>query len=482
MAARRAPRGGDIVRAVPRATILIVDDEPNIVRTVRNALRVEGYDTDSAEDGAGALEKLTTRSYDLALLDVQLPKVNGLDVLQRVRAQGVDTPVVMMSGHGNIETAVSATRLGARDFLEKPLSTDKLLLTIQNVLEVSRLQSKVEALEEALGATRALLGESALMRELRERVRLAATASASVLVTGERGTGKELVARAIHDGSKRAEKPMEKLNCAAVPHDLIESELFGHEAGAFTGAVKARAGKFERAHGSTLFLDEVGDMPAAMQAKLLRVLQEGEVERVGGARTLKVDVRVVAATNRDLAGDVGGGRFRADLYDRLNVVPVHLPPLRARRDDIPLLVSHFLPAACRANDRAPKALTQGAVNLLQRYGWPGNVRELRNLIERLVILTPAERVDEDDVRAALPAGAVGAGTAGRDGYYAPGVALKDILESCERDVVLRALDHHKGNATHAARDLGLERSHFYKKMRALGIKRPGAQDDDESEP
>ncbi len=458
-----------------RGTILVVDDEPNILRTVKTALRVEGYDTDTASTGNAALERLQSRAYDLALLDVQLPEVNGLEVLRRVRAQGLDVPVIVMSGHGTIEMALQATRLGARDFLEKPLSTDRLLLAIGNALEVARLKGELQELKEAAGPAAALLGDSAVMRELRDRVRLAASASAPVLVTGERGTGKELVARAIHDGSKRASHTMEKLNCAAVPHDLIESELFGHEAGAFTGAVRERKGKFERASGSTLFLDEVGDMPQPMQAKLLRVLQEGEVERVGGARTLKVDVRIVAATNRDLAADVAAGRFRADLYYRLNVVPIHIPPLRMRRDDVELLVGAFLPASCRANDRAPKTMTRAAVTLLARHAFPGNVRELKNLIERLVILTPDEAITEEDVRMALPAVA-GATSTARDGTWAPGIGWHKLMETAERDLVLRALDHFKGNATHAARDLGLERSHFYKKMRALGIKRPGAHD------
>jgi DNA-binding NtrC family response regulator len=454
---------------------------------VKNALRMEGYDTDLAGNGALALERLGAKAYDLVLLDVQLPDLHGLEVLKRMRANGSETPVVMMSGHGTVETAVAALRLGARDFLEKPFSTtEKLLLTIANTLELTQLKQQVQDLEQKLGTSSALLGDSAAMRELKERVRLAASASAPVLVTGERGTGKELVARAIHDGSKRARSPMEKLNCAAVPHELIESELFGHEAGAFTGAVKARRGKFERAHGSTLFLDEVGDMPAQMQAKLLRVLQEGEVERVGGAQTLRVDVRIVAATNRDLAADVSAGRFRADLYDRLHVVPLQLPPLRARREDVPALVAAFLPSACKANDRTPKSLTPAALSLLTRHPFPGNVRELKNLIERLVILTPGDVVDEGDVRAVLPALASGPGVGGRDGYYTPGVPLRDLLEAAERDVVLRALEHHKGNATHASKDLGLERSHFYKKMRALGIKRPGAlepdPDDDDADP
>lgn len=460
-----------------RASILVVDDEPNIVRTVRGALKVEGYDVDSASDGPSALDKLASRAFDIALMDVQLPGLDGLQVLERARAQGVDTPVIVMSGHGTIETAVQATRLGAQDFLEKPLSTDKLLLTVQNTLELSRLTTENKKLRRLSGVATGLLGDSAVMKELRERVRLAASANAPVLVTGERGTGKELVARAVHEGSRRAQGPLEKLNCAAVPADLIESELFGHEAGAFTGASRMRRGKFERAHGGTLFLDEVGDMPSAMQAKLLRVLQEGELERVGGHEVHKINVRIVAATNRDLPDEVAAAKFRADLYDRLNVVPIHVPPLRQRRDDVPQLLAAFLPASCEANDRAPKTVTSAAVALLQKHPFPGNVRELKNLVERLVILTTDEVIDEQDVRMVL-----GTPTnAGSDGYYRPGVSLREMLETAERDVILRSLEHHKGNATHAARDLGLERSHFYKKMRSLGIRRPGADGSEEAD-
>ena len=345
------------VQSIPvsRASILIVDDEPNILRTVRNALRVEGYDTDEAATGTEGLERLSSRGYDLALLDVKLPEIDGLEVLRRARAQGIDTPVIVMSGHGTIETAVQATRLGAQDFLEKPLSTEKLLLTVANILELQRLSAENKKLRRLAGATGALVGETVVMRELRERVRLTANANAPVLISGERGTGKELVARAIHDGSRRAQGPLEKLNCAALRAELIESELFGHEEPVRLLARRERGvEKFERAHGGTLFLDEVGDMPAPMQAKLLRVLQEGEIERVGGHEVIKINVRIVAATNRDLAADASTGRFRADLYDRFNVVPIQIPPLRSRREDIPILTSTFLPAACEANDRAPK--------------------------------------------------------------------------------------------------------------------------------
>jgi len=297
-----------------------------------------------------------------------------------------------------------------------------------------------------------------------------------VLVLGPRGTGKELVARAIHDGSRRAKSALEKMNCAAVPAELIESELFGHEAGAFTGATKQRKGKFERAHGGTLFLDEVGDMPAPMQAKLLRVLQEGEVERVGGSDVIKVDVRVVAASNKALLKEIEEGRFRADLYDRLNVVPLRVPPLRERKEDIPALVSHFLRAACQSNDRRGKSISEGAVKVICGYDYPGNVRELRNLVERLVILTPGDQVTETDVRALLP---IGGGARGSGGHYTPGRALRDMMDDAERDLVLRALEHHQGHITRTAADLGLERSHLYKKMRALGIRQKGGEGDAE---
>lgn len=465
-----------------RATVLLVDDEPNILRTLRTSLELESFAVETAADGAAALEKLRTRAIDVAVLDLQLPKLNGLEVLRRSIAEGFETPTIMMSGHASVDTAVQAIQLGARTFLQKPFSPEKLLLDIRQTLELIQLKGHVAALEQSLGSSKALLGDGPAMRELKRLVARAASASAPVLITGERGTGKELVARAIHEGSKRAKYDMEKLNCAAVPQELIESELFGHEAGSFTGAVKMRKGRFERAQSSTLFLDEVGDMPSAMQAKLLRVLQEGEVERVGGSQTIKVDVRMVAATNRDLVADAAAGRFRADLYDRLNVVPIRVPPLRERKEDVVVLGEHFLPASCEANDRARKRLTNGALNLLLKYRFPGNVRELKNLVDRLVIVTEREVIDEDDVREALPPGSIeGAtgGAGGRDGVYTPGTPLKDMLDAAERDLIMRSLEHHKGNATHAARDLGLERSHFYKKMRALGIRRPGAADDEE---
>jgi len=452
-----------------RASVLIVDDEKNILSTLSRALRVEDYDVDVAGNGALAQQRIGSKAYDLLLLDVQLPDTDGLTILRGLREQGSDVPVVMMSGHGTIETAVEATQLGAYTFLEKPIGTEQLLLTLRNALGMAQLEAENRDLRELSGATDDLLGESRVMAELRERIALAADANANVMVQGERGTGKELVARAIHLGSKRAEQPYEKLNSAAVPRELIESELFGHESGAFTGATKQRRGKFERAHRGTLFLDEVGDMPQDMQAKLLRVLQEGELERVGGSELIPIDVRVVAATNKDLSHEIAEKRFRADLFDRLNVLPVRVPPLRERIEDVPLLVGHFLRQVCAANDRRGKELSDGALGLLSGYDYPGNVRELRNLVERLVILTPGDEITERDARALLPIR--GGGGAG-GGHYRPGVPLKDMLADAERDLIVRALEHHDGHVTNTAADLEVERSHLYKKMKALDVERP----------
>jgi DNA-binding NtrC family response regulator len=361
---------------------------------------------------------------------------------------------------------VQATRLGALDFLEKPLSTDRLLLVLENTLRLVRAEAEARALKAQTGQIGELIGDSRAMVSLREQIARAAKAVATVLVTGERGTGKELVARAIHLASKRAKGALEKMNCAAIPSELIESEMFGHEAGAFTGATKQRRGKFERASGGTLFLDEVGDMPMPMQAKLLRVLQEREIERVGGHETIKVDVRVVAATNRDLEAACQKGEFRPDLYDRLNVVPLALPPLRARREDVPLLARHFLGLAMAANDRPGMTLTEGAIELLSGYGFPGNVRELRNLIERLVILTPDAQIDAEDVRVCLG----GAAAATPTGLFRPGTPFRVLSEEAERRILDEALAHHGGQMAATARGLGLERSHLYKKCKALGLR------------
>ena len=471
-----------------RAQILVLDDEPSILTTLQKALTLEGYAVDVAGGIAVAEEKLKKRTYELCLFDVQLPDGDGVDLLQRMRAAKMDTPVIMMSGHATIDAAVRATRLGALNFLEKPLNTDALLISVETALRLDRAEAEARALRLATGATGELVGTSAPVKKMVEQIARAAKSAANVLVTGERGTGKELVARAIHQLSPRAKGPLEKLNCAALPSELIESELFGHEAGAFTGATKQRRGKFERASGGTLFLDEVGDMPLAMQAKLLRVLQEREIERVGGNETIKVDARVVAATNRDLIAACEKQEFRADLYDRLNVLPLAIPPLRARREDIPLLVRHFLEMTAKANDRRDISIDDDAIAVLAGYSFPGNVRELRNLIERLVILTPddviegassakrGQRLTAADVRACLPGG-----TSPRAmGLYRPGVPFRVLVEEAERVVLQDALAHHGGQMAATARALDLERSHLYKKARALGLRGEKSEADDDA--
>ena len=454
------------MQRAPRGHLLIVDDETAILGTLKKALSLEGYAVDVAGGVKLAEERIRTGNYDIVLLDVALPDGDGVALLERVRAAGNDVVAIMMSGHGTVEAAVRATKLGALDFLEKPLSTDRLLLVVDNALRLRRAEAEAAQLKAAAGYFDDLLGDSPAMRALRDQVVRAARSSAAVLVTGERGTGKELVARAVHRASPRSGGPLEKLNCAAVPAELIESELFGHEAGAFTGSTKIRRGKYERANGGTLFLDEVGDVPAAMQAKLLRVLQESEVERVGGSETLKVDVRVVAATNKDLILACKSGQFRADLFDRLNVLPLSLPPLRARRADVEPLAKHFVTLAGRMNDRPHIELTAEAARALERHSFPGNVRELRNLVERLVILSPTDSITGVDVEDALGMGA----SPGTAGLYRPGVPFRVLAEEAERAILDEALSHHGGQMAATARALDLERSHLYKKAKALGLR------------
>jgi len=449
------------------ATLLIVDDERNIQVTLARALTLEGYTAETAGSGGEALEKIAALPVDAVVMDVRMPDLDGLTVLERARALRPDLPIIIMSGHGSLETVRQAFKLGAFDYLEKPITErDKLLVAVRNALALTRLAAENAALRRAAGPGE-MVGSGPALRRLLDLVRRAAPSEGRVLVTGENGTGKELVARAVHDGSRRRERPFVKLNCAAVPVELIESELFGHEKGAFTGAVAARKGRFELADGGTLFLDEVGDMPAAMQAKVLRVLQEGELERVGGAQTLRVDVRVVAATNKDLPAEVAAGRFREDLYYRLAVVLLHAPPLRERREDIPALADRFLAEACERNGRRPMRLSREAHLALQAHRWPGNVRELRNLVERLAILCDGPQIGEAEVAAALP----GAPPHPRADRYREGLGFHELVEQAEREIILAALERSGENVTETAKALGLERSHLYKKMRGLGLKR-----------
>src|SRR5690349_14313732 len=385
-----------------KAHLLIIDDEPNTLASLSRAFRLAGHEATVCDNPARALELVKNQSFDLILSDVVMPGKDGIALLEEIKSLGVTTPVVMMSGQAHIDMAVRATKLGAIDFLEKPISTDKLLLTLENAVRLTRLEQENRELRGTLGKHE-LVWRGDVMSRLMTQIERVAASETRVCILGETGTGKELVARTLHQKSPRSGGPFVTLNCAAVPAELIESELFGHEKGSFTGAAARHLGKFEQAAGGTLFLDEIGDMPVAMQAKLLRVLEEGEVERIGGSGTVKVDVRVIVATHRDLAEQVREGKFRQDLFHRIYVFPITLPPLRERRDDIPILIEHFQKQISSQNNWKPTEFTPDAVAELQRYGWPGNVRELRNMIERLLLLATNNVVDQATVKMALPA-------------------------------------------------------------------------------
>ena len=443
--------------------LLIVDDDPNTLASLARAFRLAGHEATVADRASRALELVRAQSFDLIFSDVVMPDKDGIALLEELRAAGVTTPVVMISGQATLDMAVRATRLGAHDFLEKPLSTEKLLLTLETVLKLKRLESENRELRARLGRHE-IVWKSDVMRRVMAQVERVASSDSRVCILGESGTGKELIARAVHDKSARRSGPFIALNCAAVPAELIESELFGHEKGAFTGAAARHAGKFEQAHKGTLFLDEIGDMPAVMQAKLLRVLEEGEIERVGGSGAQRVDVRVVTATHRNLEEQVRSGAFRQDLYHRIFVFPVQLPPLRERKDDIAVLVEHFNRSISEMNGWKLKPFTGAAVAALQHHAWPGNVRELRNAVERLLLLADSE-VSEQDVRMALPQVA---GAATSSARMTSGT-LAARTDAFERETIRAELELSQHNMTEAARALGLERSHLYKKCAQLGI-------------
>jgi two-component system, NtrC family, nitrogen regulation response regulator NtrX len=440
--------------------LLIIDDDPNTLASLARAFRMAGHQAEVADHAARALTLLREQSFDMIFSDVVMPGKDGIALLEEIRAMGVQTPVVMISGQATVDMAVRATRLGAVDFLEKPLSTEKLLLTVDNITRLTRLEAENDELRRRIGRYEIVWSGEAMQRVMAQVERVAAGES-RVCVLGETGTGKELIARAIHEKSPRRKGPFITVNCAAVPQELIESELFGHEKGAFTGAASRYAGKFEQAHHGTLFLDEIGDMPAAMQAKLLRVLEEGEVERVGGGHPVRVDVRVVVATHRNLEEQIRIGAFRQDLYHRIYVFPILLPPLRERSEDLPTLVEHFSHHISQQNGWKVKPFTPEAVKALKQYSWPGNIRELRNSVERLLLLA-GDEVDAATVRLVLPATPVKTRASG---------TLAARLDAFERETILDELRERHYNMAETARALGLERSHLYKKCAQLGIER-----------
>ncbi len=439
--------------------ILVIDDEKAIRETLSEVLTDEGYAVTTAASGEEGLRRFLDERWDLILLDVWLKDRDGLSLLEAAEGRVRDVPVVMISGHANVETAVKAVRLGAYDFLEKPLALERVLLTAQKAIERRDLLAEIAAMRGRTDSEAILLGGSAAMTRLKEEIARVAPTDARVLITGENGTGKELVARALHRLSERADAPLVEVNCAAIPEELIESELFGHVKGSFTGASEDRRGKFEEADGASLFLDEVGDMSARTQSKVLRALQEGRFTRVGSTKAIASDARVLSATNKDLQAEIVRGAFREDLYFRLAVVPLHVPPLRERSEDIPELARHFLELASARFGRRPRRLSPDAVRALQAHRWPGNVRELKNLIERLMIFGQGDEIEASD----LPFAAAEAGA------LPPDAPLKDARDEFERRYILAALKRHRGNVTRAAEMLGLERSNLYRKLKSYGI-------------
>jgi two-component system, NtrC family, nitrogen regulation response regulator NtrX len=448
-------------------SVLVVDDEAGIRQSLKDVLEDEGYHVTAVESGESCLDFLAREKCDVLLLDVWLPGIDGLETLEQVRTLEHAPVVVMISGHGSIETAVRATKTGAFDFIEKPLSIEKTLLTLKHAIEEIKLTVQNQQLRQEIEKQHRIIGDSVPMRALRQQLGLAAPTNGRVLVYGESGTGKELVAHALHQMSLRSEGTFVEVNCAAIPEELIESELFGHVKGSFTGAVEDKVGKFEQADGGTLFLDEIGDMSLRTQSKVLRVIEEQRFSPLGSKKDLRVDVRVVAATNKNLEDEIQKGNFREDLFFRLNVIPFFVPPLREHPEDIPALVDYFLKGFASAYGRRPKHFSEPALKILFSYRWPGNVRELRNLVERMVIMVAGERIERRHLPQTLsnhhaPSGASRSALSGFS-------TLHEAREAYERDYILRKLDENQGNVSRAAEVLGLERSHLYRKMKALGI-------------
>src|SRR4051794_15878502 len=466
-----------VTETLMKPSILIVDDEPGVRNALSGVLRDEGYDVEAVSSGEDCLERVTRAAFDLVVLDVWLPGMDGLATLARLRERQIDAQIVLISGHGNIESAVRAIKLVAFDFVEKPLSLEKTVLVVRNALHQRHLEAENRALRARVDRTQTMVGESYAMRQLREQVAMAAPTNGRVLIYGENGTGKELVARTIHALSRRRSAAFVEVNCAAIPEELIESELFGHVRGAFTGAVADRRGKFEVADGGTIFLDEIGDMSLKTQAKVLRVLQEQTLEAVGGTTRIKVDARVLAATNKDLQAEIRSGRFREDLYFRLNVIPIFVPPLRDRQEDIPLLGDHFMANLAREYGRRGKRFGARARALMPQYPWPRHGRELRNVIERLMIMVPGDSISPADL-SFLDAPALSRPAAVE--VTGERRTLHEARDQFERDLILRTLAEQQGNMSRTAEVLGVERSNLYRKMKAFGIA-PSRRVDEEPE-
>lgn len=450
-------------------TIMVVDDERDIRESLEGVLSDEGYKVVVSASGDDALAEILKNPPDLVLLDIWMPVTDGVDVLKEIKAKNPNLPVIMISGHGTIETAVKTTKLGAYDFIEKPLSLDKVVLTIEHALEQKRLLEENIALREKARESYEIIGKSGVIEKLREDIAKAAPTNSWVLITGENGTGKEIVARNIHLFSERSAKPFIAVNCAAIPEELIESELFGHEKGAFTGALSRKKGKFDMADGGTIFLDEIGDMSLKTQAKVLRILQERNFERVGGTEKISVDVRVIAATNKDLEVEMNKGNFRDDLYYRLNVIPFHIPPVRERAEDIPLFVDYYFREFSRDTGREVPRLDPEAMKALINYDWPGNVREIKNLVERLLIMTNSGIITTDE----LPHYFKGDGPVG--GQTRLLSSLKDAKRDFEKEFIVRKLREFGGNMAKTAEAIGIERSHLYRKVKGYGIDLKGLE-------
>jgi two-component system, NtrC family, nitrogen regulation response regulator NtrX len=452
-------------------TVLIVDDDKSVRESLKMILEYDRYEVEFAENGEQGLQKVERLPVDVVLLDVKMSGMDGIEVLTKIRQKNEKLPVVMISGHGTIETAVEATKLGAFDFLSKPLDRDKLLVTIRNAMQQAKLSEEYEKLQESVEGKRRILGESEKMREILAVINQVAPTDARVLITGENGTGKELIAHALHRASKRHAKQFVEVNCAAIPSELIESELFGHEKGSFTGATVQRIGKFEQADGGTLFLDEIGDMSLQAQAKVLRALEEGKFERVGGNKLISVDVRVLSATNKKLEEEINKGNFRNDLFHRLNVIPIHAPALRDHRDDIPLLVQSFIDDVCSRNGIARKTISRDAMNVLLQRDWPGNVRELKNAVERLVILSHGTSIDITVLDAFGKTSGVDSGALDVRGTF------QEFKERAEAVFIKKQLEIHKWNITKAAEAMEIQRSHLYTKMKRYGLAKEGENEE-----